>query len=297
VICCVEPCPRHIVNGPAQTHATPRRSSTGDSGGGGGAGGGGGGGGGSDGRPPAEWRYRAGRARPPAPAERTAAPVTVDRRRVERAGQSVGQGETAAAARALPPPPFVAGGDRRTRRRPVVVLVISAVERRSFTFAGLGRRSGRRPGRPPQPDVRQPLGQRRHDAEPVAVVADERAPVVHADLVHVLVDQPGRAQVAQTGGRRARRPRRRQVFVRQLNRFFGRRHRHAQLLVGRGTGDFRRRRRCGNRVVGGTRLFPFHLFVRPTYIVAGSSATDKQNRIKNTTRKIFYIRETRETRV
>jgi len=81
------------------------------------------------------------------------------------------------------------------------------------------------------------------------VAAAERH-VFHADLIHVPVDQPGRAQVA--GAAWPNRRQSGQTFVRQLNRFFGGGHGHAQLFVGRGrdgggngTGDFRRR--CGCR--------------------------------------------------
>lgn len=121
-------------------------------------------------------------------------PVT---RRRERAGQAVGQRETVrAAARTRPPPGRGPFAGRRARR--------SVVRGRAA-----GGRGGRRPlpfacgvwdgrgGRPPQPYVGQPFGQRRHDAQPVAGAAAERA-VFHADLVDEPVDQPGRALVVRT---------------------------------------------------------------------------------------------------
>lgn len=144
------------------------------------------------GRLPVKRRYGAGSPDPPL-VKWAADAVTVERWG-ERTGQAVRQSEAAAAAttRALPPPrgdrPFVAD-DRRLRP------VVFAVGQRSFSFAGLRRR--RCPRRSTQPDLRQPFGQRRHDAEPFAVSADERD-VVHADLIHVPVDQPGRSQVARS---------------------------------------------------------------------------------------------------
>lgn len=180
-------------------------------------------------------------------------------RRRERAGQAVGQRETAATARALPPPGRGPFADRRAQR--------------SFLFRGRGGRArggrggrrslpfanvrGGRGRRPSQPDVGQPFGQRRHDAQPVSGATAERT-VVHADLVDEPVNQPGRAQVVRT--LRARSARRsRQLLVRQLHRFFSRRHGHAQRsVVGReerrgdgaggrrdGAGDGGGGRRCG----------------------------------------------------
>lgn len=120
--------------------------------------------------------------------------VVITVRRVERAGQFVGQRVTARkAARALPPPrggPFAAGNRGRPLRAAVVLLV-----GRDCPFPLVTGLCGPEPGRPSQPDVGQPLGQRRHYAQPIAGAAGDQRAVVHADLVDVPVDQHGRAQI------------------------------------------------------------------------------------------------------
>lgn len=115
-------------------------------------------------------------------------------RRVERAGQFVGQ---RVAARTLPPAPRggpFAAGYRGRPLRPVVGLLVRG--NRPFSLVTGSRRGrGPEPGRPSQPDVGQPFGQRRHYAQPIAGVAGDQRAVVHVDLVDVPVDQHGRAQI------------------------------------------------------------------------------------------------------